>query len=195
MPAAALPPPQNYLPFEDGPFRMAMALQAIGEDAWIELDADYPAHLAERRRLLEVQRDEVLAGLPGSEAMCVELLEMLADALVRHHPQWFSRTGRRLRNALLGEEWALDPPDAPPRPAGAGGFLPAAPGSRGAASGRRRAVLSQPLAAVREARPPAGADPRAGAVLRRAAGTAGRPVHGQSAARAGGDAAELVDHG
>ena len=41
-----------YLPFESGPYRMAMALTTVPESAWFEIDARYADEMAERRRLL-----------------------------------------------------------------------------------------------------------------------------------------------
>lgn len=105
---AALPQAAMHLPYEPGAFRMALGLTAVPEPSWIEFDTYYPAHLAERARLLAQRRTEVSAATPGSEAMQAELLEMLADHLCRHHPTWFSRRGGALENHLLGDALALD---------------------------------------------------------------------------------------
>ncbi|MEO3475374.1 DUF3445 domain-containing protein [Roseomonas sp. CAU 1739] len=87
---------------------MALGLTSVPEPSWIELDAHYPAHLAERAKLLAHRRTEVLAAISGSEAMQAELLETLADHLCRHHPAWFSRRGSALDNHLLNETMVLD---------------------------------------------------------------------------------------
>ena len=52
------PPPETvYLPFESGPYRMAMALTTVPEGAWFEIDARYSDEMAERWRLLAEQHD------------------------------------------------------------------------------------------------------------------------------------------
>lgn len=114
MDGAELPREVVYLPFEDGPFRMAMGLVACPEAAWIEIDERYPAELAERRGLLASRRADVFAALPGSEPARAEVLALLAAHLPARFPAWFRREGGRLRNELTGEEWDLDAPGCDP---------------------------------------------------------------------------------
>lgn len=102
LPRAAL-----HLPYDPGAFRMVLGLTAVPEPAWIEFDHHYPAHLAERRRLLADHRREVLDETHGSEPMQAELLDLLATHLGQHHPRWFTRHGTTLRNHLLGETLSL----------------------------------------------------------------------------------------
>jgi len=83
-----LPPPALHLPYEDGPYRMAMGLQAIQEPQWLEWDARAPAQIAERRRLLAEIPDRVLADTPGSDAACAEMRDVLARWLAQHRPGW-----------------------------------------------------------------------------------------------------------
>lgn len=83
-----LPPPVLHLPYEDGPFRMAMGLMAIQEPQWLEWDARAPAQIAERRRLLATIPEAVLADTPGSEAASAEMRDVLADWLAQHRPGW-----------------------------------------------------------------------------------------------------------
>jgi hypothetical protein len=111
-PAAVLPPPAGHRPYETGPFRMALGLQSAPEAEWLELDADYPAQLAERRRLIAGRLAEVIAALPGTEPAQQELLALLAAHLPRRYPAWFTREGPVLRNRLLGtaEPLATDDP-------------------------------------------------------------------------------------
>jgi hypothetical protein len=105
-----LPPETLHLPFEDGPFRMAMGLVACAEADWLELDDRYADEMAERRALLATRRGDVFAACPGSEASRAELLDMLADHLPAHHPHWFRRDGALLHNALTNETCNLDTP-------------------------------------------------------------------------------------
>ena len=111
---AALPEEAVYLPFDPGPHRLRMALTACPERDWIEIDATYPAEMAQRRALLATRRAEVFAALPGSEAARAETLAVLAAHLPARFPAWFARAGTMLRNHLTGETWDLaDPPDDP----------------------------------------------------------------------------------
>lgn len=111
MLSASLPPPVLHLPFEEGPFRMALGLQSAPESAWIEIDSLYPAHLAERRRLIETRRAEVIQALPGTGPIQQELLAELAAHLPRHHPEHFSLAEGRLHNHLTGVAHALEGDD------------------------------------------------------------------------------------
>lgn len=110
----ALPPERVHLPFEAGPFRMAMGLLALDPAGMIELDDQYPAEMAERRALLARRHGEVFASLPGSEAAGAELLGRLATVLPARFPEWFERQGDVLHNHLTGEAWDLAAPALPP---------------------------------------------------------------------------------
>ncbi len=103
-------PPPLYLPFEAGPWRMAMGLMARPLGALIEIDRDYGEHMAERRRLLAERHGEVFAARPGSDAARRAVLDLLARHLPEHHPGWFARAGTTLRNHLTGECWDLASP-------------------------------------------------------------------------------------
>ena len=103
----SLPPMAVHLPFEAGPYRMAMGLIARDPDELILIDECYPDEIAQRRTLLAEQREEVLAAQPGADAACGELLDVLAELLPRRFPAWFARTGDRLHNRLTGEAWTL----------------------------------------------------------------------------------------
>jgi hypothetical protein len=102
-----LPPEAIHLSFEPGPFRMAMGLIALPEDEMIELDDRYVDELAQRRRLLVEQRDEVFAAVSGSEAARQEALDRLATYLPARFPDWFAREGASLHNRITGETWNL----------------------------------------------------------------------------------------
>ncbi len=80
-----LPPAELHLPFEAGPFRMALGLGSVPERAWIEIDDQVPAQLAERAALIANRRDATVAATAGSEAMQRELLDMLVQHLRTYH--------------------------------------------------------------------------------------------------------------
>lgn len=109
-----LPPQQLHLPFEPGPYRMAMGLLTVPESAWFELDALYPAEMQQRRALLAQHHAEVFAALPVSDAARAEALAMVAANIAAHHPGWFSQDGGAFRNHLTGECWNLAHPPCDP---------------------------------------------------------------------------------
>src|ERR1700733_7817269 len=105
-----LPPETLHLPFEPGPYRMAMGLVTLPEAAWFELDDRYRPELRERHRLLHERRADVFAALPVSDAARAEALCDVATNLATHHPDWFALDGKLLRNRLTGEDWDLAAP-------------------------------------------------------------------------------------
>ena len=109
-----LPEEPVYLPFEAGPFRMAMGLVARSPDELVAIDRHYPAEMAERRGLLDGRRDLVFGAEAGSEAARAEVLEVLGALLPRRFPHWFEREGSVLRNHLTGEVWDLAAPSGDP---------------------------------------------------------------------------------
>jgi hypothetical protein len=109
------PPPEAiYLPFEAGPYRMAMSLVALTAAEWIELDVRYVDEMAERRRLLAEHHDNVFAVLPEAEDASREVLQRLVAHLTAQFPQWFSLNGDTLTNRLAGETWNLASPSCHP---------------------------------------------------------------------------------
>ncbi|HET6307444.1 MAG TPA: DUF3445 domain-containing protein [Rhodopila sp.] len=107
-----MPEQAHHLPFEPGPYRMAMALVTVPEPEWFELDQRYPTEMEERRRLLATAHADAFAATPISDAARAEALHLVTTALTTHHPDWFTRTGTTLHNHLTGETWdtaALDP--------------------------------------------------------------------------------------
>jgi hypothetical protein len=109
-----LPPETTYLPFEAGPYRMAMGLVTVPESAWFEIDEHYPKEMAERRHLLAERHAEVFGALGHSDAARQEALDELAAHLPAHHPDWFGRSRQILENHLTGETWDLTSPPCDP---------------------------------------------------------------------------------
>lgn len=108
--AAGLPPQRIYLSFEPGPYRMAMGLTTVQENAWFEIDLLYVSEMAERRQLLAERHPDVFSILPESDAARAETLDLVVANLTTHFPQWFSRSGDTLHNALTDEQWDLASP-------------------------------------------------------------------------------------
>lgn len=105
-----LPAEAIHLPFEAGPYRMAMGLVAVPAAEWFELDERYCRDIAERRQLLSDCHDLVFGAVPGSEAARRETLEMVAEHLTGRHPEAFAQHGAILTNHLTGDEWDLETP-------------------------------------------------------------------------------------
>ncbi|WP_159998897.1 DUF3445 domain-containing protein [Roseomonas sp. 18066] len=103
----ALPPPLLHLPYETGAFRMALGLQSAPEAEWLEIDAEYPAQIAERDRLIASRRAEVIEAMPGTEPGQQELFSVLAAHLPQRYPGWFERDGATLTNHLAGTRHPL----------------------------------------------------------------------------------------
>jgi hypothetical protein len=98
-----LPEQVVHLPFEPGPYRMAMDLVTVPESAWFEFDDRYRSEMAEKRHLLATAYADVFAAMPESDAARGEALALIVAALTAHHPDWFSRAGTVLCNHLIGE--------------------------------------------------------------------------------------------
>ena len=103
-----LPSERVHLPFEAGPYRMAMGLVAGGGEALVELDDRYPDEMAQRRELLAARRAGVFDAMPGSEAARAEACAAVVADLCARFPHWFRREGALVRNALTGEGFDLD---------------------------------------------------------------------------------------
>ena len=97
----------RYRPFLDGPWRLAMGLKALDPDDWIEVDEDFAGQLAERRRLLDQRRGEVLGALPESAAGQAELLELLLEHLPKRFPGHYRRSNGELAELVTGERFDL----------------------------------------------------------------------------------------
>lgn len=109
------PPPEAiYLPFESGPYRMAMSLTTVPESAWFEIDERYLDEMEERRDLLNERHDDVFGALPCTDGARNETLREIVANLTAHAAQWFTRTGNSLHNALTGETWDLSAPPCDP---------------------------------------------------------------------------------
>jgi len=103
-----------HLPFDAGPYRMAMGLTAVPEAAWLEIDEKHADEVALRISLLAERRDAVFAAGPHTEAARAELLSVLAEHLAATYPEWFDLTGTRLHNRLAGTGCDLAAPDDDP---------------------------------------------------------------------------------
>jgi dimethylamine monooxygenase subunit A len=70
--------------------------------------------MAERRRLLAQRHRDVFGVLTMSDAARAETLRAVVANLATYAPQWFTRDGDVLHNALTGETWDLAAPPCDP---------------------------------------------------------------------------------
>jgi hypothetical protein len=77
---------QLPLVFLQGPWKLAMGLNALDPADWLWVDHRFAAETAARTALIAERPDEVHAMLPGAEHAAKELLATVRDHLARHHP-------------------------------------------------------------------------------------------------------------
>lgn len=104
----------DYLPFPEGPFRLAMGLLSLDPAEWIEIDENFADELRLKRRLLAERHEECFLALPGSEPGGAETLEMLAEHLAARFPEIYRREGEALLMEPLGERHELRRSDLHP---------------------------------------------------------------------------------
>ncbi|TFK42756.1 hypothetical protein BDQ12DRAFT_676759 [Crucibulum laeve] len=95
--------PRPYRPFRWG-YHQTMSLSPMEPDWWIELESTYRERIEQRQRLYKEHGKTVIDSLPGSEAACQELLEMVVRFLCVRYPNQFeldSKT-RIFQNHILG---------------------------------------------------------------------------------------------
>jgi hypothetical protein len=91
---------QLPLVFMDGPWKLAMGLNALDPADWLWRDARFALETATRRSLLAERPDEVLAMLPTAEPAVRELVAMVAAHLGEPAPE----TGLLPDLALMAQE-------------------------------------------------------------------------------------------
>ena len=90
---------------------MTMGLRKFDELNWLTIDEQYGPQHRLRADLLQESKDKVLQCLPGSEAACVETLELVVDFLIRKYPDDFELPGAVfVRNKRTGEEYRIVAP-------------------------------------------------------------------------------------
>jgi hypothetical protein len=94
-PAAA----PRLTPYDKGRFQLTLGIRTIPASEWIEGDRHYPAHMAEKTRLLAERPAEVFAALPESRPAQAECLSKLLSHLEEHHPGLVRQVEHRLETA------------------------------------------------------------------------------------------------
>jgi hypothetical protein len=102
--------PRPYRPIRWA-YHQTMSFKKLEPDWWLELENTYVSRIAQRKELFEQHGSSVLQALPGSEAACNELMEMVVQFLCNRYPQYFRLKGRAgeevLVNRILGKEFRI----------------------------------------------------------------------------------------
>src|SRR5690349_19911240 len=105
-----LPEPRRYTPFKSGAFRMAMGLNELNLNEWIELDKNYHAEMAQKLRLLTETLYEVFTTRQVNEVSSRDMLALLAAHLASRFAEFFQIFPTQFSSALTGEKLNLSEP-------------------------------------------------------------------------------------
>lgn len=111
----------RYTPYDKGRFQLTLGIRELDPAQWIEVDAHYAEHLAEKRRLLAERPGQVFDALPESLPAQAECLDLLLGHLLRHRPETIAADGATIRVPATGD--AYDRRDFADRPLDLAGRL------------------------------------------------------------------------
>jgi hypothetical protein len=103
-----------HFPFEDPPFRLSMGLLKIPEAEWFEIfDLQERAiQMAEKRKLLANNQDDVFISDPSAIMASTEVLNLMLEYLPSIRPELYSRGKDTIKleshTMFDGEEWSTD---------------------------------------------------------------------------------------
>lgn len=82
-----------HTPYDGSSKPFTIGLKPLDASQWIEVDRHLPAYLDEKDRLASTIPDEVIVSQDSSFAAQTEIRDMLAEHLLRHFPETYSRDG------------------------------------------------------------------------------------------------------
>ncbi|MBT5026984.1 MAG: DUF3445 domain-containing protein, partial [Nitrospina sp.] len=103
-----------HFPFEDPPFRLSMGLLKIPEAEWFEIfDLQERAlQMAEKRKLLANNQDDVFISDPSATMASTEVLNLILEHLPAIRPELYSRGENTIKleshTNFDGDEWSTD---------------------------------------------------------------------------------------
>jgi hypothetical protein len=100
-------------PYDGSAKLFQIGVKPLAEGDWLEVDADLPAYLEEKARLLATRRDEVFAAEAGTEAAQREVLELVVGHLLGRYPEVYRRQGDGIEIVPAGRLVALEGAEAP----------------------------------------------------------------------------------
>ncbi|KAF2836810.1 hypothetical protein M501DRAFT_939190 [Patellaria atrata CBS 101060] len=94
--------PRPYRPLRWA-YHQTMSLTKMEPDWWLELEDTYIKRVKQRCEIFEKVGHHVLAGLPGSELACKELMEMCLQFLCVRYPHYFNldKENMKFENKIL----------------------------------------------------------------------------------------------
>ncbi|KAJ7632220.1 hypothetical protein FB45DRAFT_746378 [Roridomyces roridus] len=78
-----------YRPFR-WEYHQTMSLKSMDPDRWIELESTYKTRIQQRLELYSLHDKKIIDCLPGAEAACKELMEMVIQFVCARYPKQFS---------------------------------------------------------------------------------------------------------
>ncbi|KIY43659.1 hypothetical protein FISHEDRAFT_68068 [Fistulina hepatica ATCC 64428] len=95
--------PRPYRPFRWA-YHQHMSLKRLEPDWWLELESTYVERVAQRKALHVLHGKKIINALPGSEAACRELMEMVIQFLCARYPAQFELDQKKavFSNRILG---------------------------------------------------------------------------------------------
>lgn len=105
---------QLHTPYDGSSKPFTIGLKQLDPLDWISIDGDLVRYLAEKDRIAGELPDQVIVSEQGSEPAQTEILALLADFLIAHHPQVYMRSGQIMQIIPAAREVQLDDPAFPP---------------------------------------------------------------------------------
>ncbi|HEX2528243.1 MAG TPA: DUF3445 domain-containing protein [Geminicoccus sp.] len=99
---------EDLLPFMDGPWKLSMGLRRLELADWLCIDRHHAAQMRQRAALVTERRAEVIGCLPGSEAGCQEILDLLTAFLPARYPERWRMDGRFMVDRVEDRQIGLD---------------------------------------------------------------------------------------
>lgn len=103
-----------HTPYDGSSKPFTIGLKQLDPREWISIDGDLARYLAEKDRLAENLRDQIIVSEIGSEPGQTEVLSLLVEYLIAHHPDTYKQTDRTVRIVPAGRDVWLDDPAFPP---------------------------------------------------------------------------------
>ena len=103
-----------HFPFEDPPFRLSMGLLKVPQTEWFEIfDLQERAiQMAEKRKLLANNQDDVFISDPSAMMASTEVLDLMLKHLPSIRPELYSRRKNTIKlephTMYDGDEWSTD---------------------------------------------------------------------------------------
>lgn len=102
----------TYTPYDGSARPFTIGLSPLDPNSWIEPDADLGRYLDEKSRLETDHFADIFRAAPDTAQAQQEVLDLLVDHLVNHHPEHYRRVGNHIE--VAGRLIDLEDPTRPP---------------------------------------------------------------------------------